>query len=163
MVPQSPRHGSRIEDFKSLTPPRQAGLVSTAEFSVAEKCDALLSVCERAVMLQDQFLSDRSAPRTDFKPYQTILREIRSQSSDRSVLPEERTPEAVAIDLATLACAYLSTELSREQSHYWVGVASALTASTKRYMPELNERLINALSKLVVDRTHTPTKTTEFD
>jgi hypothetical protein len=133
------------------------------EGSITKKCDALLQVCERAVQLQDEFLRDTAAPRTDFELYKAVLREIRSTSSESSESDPSKTPEAVALDLMTLTTAYLSTELTHEQSHYWLGVTSALTAATRTTMPALRERLINARSILFVNRSHAPTKVGDLD
>jgi len=163
MVPQSPLHQNRTADLQSLVVPRQTELMLQPEGSITKKCDALLQVCERAVQLQDEFLRDTAAPRTDFELYKAVLREIRSTSSESSEPPSSKTPEAVALDLIILASAYLSTELSREQSHFWIGVTSALTAATRLTMPDLNERLISARSILVGGHSHTPTKARDLD
>ena len=163
MVPQSPLRQNRTEDLQSLIPPRQPELELQPEGSITEKCAALLQVCERAVQLQDEFLRDTTAPRTDFELYKAVLREVLSTSSKSSESPSGKTPEAVALDLISLASAYLSTDLSREQSHYWIGVTSALTAATRLTMPELNERLISARSILVGGHSHTPTKARDLD
>jgi len=163
MVPQSPLHQNRTADLQSLVVPRQTELMLQPEGSITKKCDALLQVCERSVQLQDEFLRDTAAPRTDFELYKAVLREIRSTSSESSEPPSSKTPEAVALDLIILASAYLSTELSREQSHFWIGVTSALTAATRLTMPDLNERLISARSILVGGHSHTPTKARDLD
>lgn len=157
MVRQSPRHENNTTDLGDLLVPPQP------EASISEKCDALLTFCERALELQDELLRDSSARRTDFTPYQTNLREIRATPSEGSEADPTKTPEAVALNLMTLAAAYLSTDLTHEQSIYWIRVTSALTAATRTTMPDLCELLIDTRSKLAVDRVHTPVKTWGLD
>ncbi len=163
MVQQRTLHQNNRADLSDLSVPRQPTLAPQPEATTTEKCDALLQFCERARQLQDNFSGHHSSPRTDFTPYQTILGEIRSTSSESSESDPSKTPEAVALDLMTLTTAYLSSELTHEQSHYWLGVTSALTAATRTTMPALRERLINARSILFVDRSHAPTKVGDLD
>jgi hypothetical protein len=162
MVRQSPRHESNPKELGELLVPPQPESISLPEASVTEKCDALLDFCERALQLQDDLLRN-SSPRTDFTPYQTTLREIRATASEGSEADAAKTPEAVALNLMTLASAYLSTDLTHEQSIYWMRVTSALTAATRTTMPDLCELLIDTRSKLAVDRVHTPVKTWGLD
>lgn len=162
MVRHTPRHENNTTDLGALFVPPQPESTPLPQASITEKCDALLDVCERALQLQEELLHG-STPRTDFTPYQTNLREIRTTPCEGSEADPTKTPEAVALNLMTLASAYLSTDLTHEQCIYWIRVTSALTAATRTTMPDLCELLIDTRSKLAIDRVHAPVKTWGLD